>query len=250
MNESKLFFEAEQSDLPRQKTNYCLHADGMALMQQYGCALIREWDMPMEVRPVWVGDRTCMYAWLLPRNYGTTLLLDPKFQARLAEFKRVARIPGPPNRQPRWLALHTGDLPHAYHGKTWADDEFRGQSIQEAPWYTKSCANCDLFDPFPWEEGGDVGDDSSEDSDESSEESDTDAKDDSEGESSDVENAIAGEVSAGGEVYDDLSEDEEAEDNSEDDHIDSDENDEDHNEKVGKGEDQGNKVSVTSPVPL
>ncbi|KAL4260915.1 hypothetical protein AB1N83_007620 [Pleurotus pulmonarius] len=179
MNESKLFFEAEQSDLPRQKTNYCLHADGMALMKQYGRALIREWNMPMEVRTVWVGDRTCMFAWLLPRNYGTTLFLDPKFQARLAEFKKVARIPGPPNKQPRWLALDTGDLPHFYRGKTWADDEFRSQSIQEAPWYAKSCANCDLFDPFPWEEGGDVVDDSSEDSNESSEESDTDAKDDS-----------------------------------------------------------------------
>ncbi|KAL4255707.1 hypothetical protein AB1N83_013161, partial [Pleurotus pulmonarius] len=53
MNESKLFFEAEQSDLPRQKTNYCLHVDGMALMKQYGLKLIREWKMPMEIRPVW-----------------------------------------------------------------------------------------------------------------------------------------------------------------------------------------------------
>ncbi|KAF9491766.1 hypothetical protein BDN71DRAFT_1452473 [Pleurotus eryngii] len=31
MNESLLFFEAEQSDLPRQKTNYYLHIDGIEI---------------------------------------------------------------------------------------------------------------------------------------------------------------------------------------------------------------------------
>lgn len=131
-------------------------------MKYYGRALIREWNMPREIRPVWVGDRTCMYAWLLPRNYGTTLFLDSEFQRRLEDFRKVAHIPGPPNKQPRWLALHTGDLPHTYHGKPWADDEFRSQSIQETPMYTKSCANCDLFNPYVYEEGGEVDDDADE----------------------------------------------------------------------------------------
>ncbi|KAF7430207.1 hypothetical protein PC9H_005909 [Pleurotus ostreatus] len=160
MNESKLFFEAEQSDLPRPKKNYCLHVDGMALMMDYGLKLIREWNMPMEIRPVWVGDRKCMCAWLLPRNYGTTLFLDSEFQARLAKFKEVARIPGPPNEQPRWLALRDGDLPHTFvPGKRWADEAFRSQSIQDTPLYLNSCANCDKSDPYVWEEGGAVDDD-------------------------------------------------------------------------------------------
>ncbi|KAJ8701288.1 hypothetical protein PTI98_000092 [Pleurotus ostreatus] len=124
MDESVLFFEAEQSGLPRKKTNYCLHTDGMALTKQYGRALIRERNMPMEIRTVWVGDRTCMYAWLLPRNYGTMLFLDSEFQRRLEDFRKVAHIPGPPNKQPRWLALHTSNLPHTYRGNVWADDEF------------------------------------------------------------------------------------------------------------------------------
>ncbi|KAF4597081.1 hypothetical protein EYR40_007531 [Pleurotus pulmonarius] len=166
MNESKLFFEAEQSDLPRQKTNYCLHVDGMALMKQYGLKLIREWKMPMEIRPVWVGDRRCMYAWLLPRNYGTTLFLDADFQARLADFKKIARIPGPPDEQPQ--------------GQRWADEKYRNQSIQETPMYTTSCANCDVFDPPEYIEGDEDDDDFSEDGDE--EGSDPDAEEDSEDE--------------------------------------------------------------------
>ncbi|KAJ8701284.1 hypothetical protein PTI98_000089 [Pleurotus ostreatus] len=191
MNESKLFFEAEQSDLPRQQTNYCLHVDGMALMKQFGLRLIREWNMPMEIRPVWVGDRRCMYAWLLPRNYGTTLFLDADFQARLAEFKKVARIPGPPNEQPRWLALHTGDIPHTFvQGQRWADEKYRSQSIQETLMYTKSCANCDLFDPPVYERGGEEDDESS--GDDGEEESDPDAEDDSEEAKNTEEDAIAG----------------------------------------------------------
>ncbi|KAF4571045.1 hypothetical protein EYR36_001685 [Pleurotus pulmonarius] len=181
MNESKLFFEAEQSDLPRQKTNYCLHVDGMALMKQYGLKLIREWKMPMEIRPVWVGDRRCMYAWLLPRNHGTTLFLDADFQARLADFKKIARIPGPPDEQPRWLALHTSDIPRTFvKGQRWADEKYRSQSIQETPMYTTSCANCDLFDPPEYIEGDEDDDDFSEDGDE--EGSDPDAEEDSEDE--------------------------------------------------------------------
>ncbi|KAF4581744.1 hypothetical protein EYR40_002760 [Pleurotus pulmonarius] len=173
MNESKLFFEAEQSDLPRPKENYCIHVDGMYLVKEYGIKLIREWNMPMEIHPVWVGDRKCMYAWLLPRNYGSTLFLDADFQARLAEFKKVARIPGPPKEQPKWLARCDGDIPRTFiPGKPWADEEHRSQSIQDTPFYAKSCANCDLFDPFPWEEGGDVGDDSSEDEEDNSEDED------------------------------------------------------------------------------
>ncbi|KAF7430230.1 hypothetical protein PC9H_005932 [Pleurotus ostreatus] len=171
MNESELFFDAERSNLPRPKKNYCLHVDGMALMEQYGLKLIRDWNMPMKIDTVWVGDRRCMLAWLLPRNYGTTLYLDADFQARLAEFKQVARIPGPPNEQPKWLALRSGDIPHTFvRGKRWANEEFQSQSIQDTPMYQNSCSSCDKSEPFIYEMDGSDSEDEDEDEDENEEE--------------------------------------------------------------------------------
>lgn len=162
MNESILFYEVEQSDLPKPKY-YCLHVDGVSRMKEWGLRLIREWNMPMEVRPVWVGDRKAMYAWVLPSNYTKKLLRDREFQARLVEFKEVARIP--PDSRPRWLALRDGDMPSSYYGKPWAQEEYRSQSIQDTEMFLKSCANCNKSAPYVWEEGGEV-DDFSEDDDE------------------------------------------------------------------------------------
>ncbi len=100
---------------------------------------------------------------------------DADFQARLAEFKKVARIPGPPNEQPKWLALRDGDLPHIFvPGKRWADEEFRSQSIKDTPLYMNPCANCDKSDPYVFKPGGEVYDDLSEDEDEDSDDNDQD----------------------------------------------------------------------------
>ncbi|KAJ8701289.1 hypothetical protein PTI98_000093 [Pleurotus ostreatus] len=156
LNESKLFYEAEQSDLPKPKY-YCLHVDGVSRMKEWALRLIHKWNMPMEVRPVWVGDRKAMYAWILPSDYTKTLLHDREFQARLVEFKKVAQIP--PDSLPRWLALRDGDMPNSYYGKPWAQEEYRSQSIQDTEMFLKSCANCNKSAPYVWEEGGAVDDD-------------------------------------------------------------------------------------------